>query len=202
MIEVGSTTNGLIFKVPRAEFEARLGNIARYTALPLSPNLPVAALASDFLCMVANRADAIDHSIGDKIVQQALDLVAIAFETVGGGVAQLSSTRAMKLTRLKSVIETRLPDPTLKPAIAAETAGISVRYANALLAQEDTSLERYIMLRRLLRCRQALENPQYLSRSIGEIAYGCGFSDLSHFTRRFKEQFGCAPRDFRVRPQA
>jgi AraC family transcriptional regulator, positive regulator of tynA and feaB len=200
-IEVGSTTNGLIFKVPRAEFEARLGNIARYTALALSPNLPVAALASDFLCMVANRADAIDQSMGDKIVQQALDLVAIAFETVGRDVAQLSSTRAMKLTRLKSVIETRLQDPTLKPAIAAEIAGISVRYANALLAQEDTSLERYIVLRRLLRCRQTLENPRYLSRSIGEIAYGCGFSDLSHFTRRFKEQFGCTPRDFRVRPQ-
>ena len=62
----------------------------------------------------------------------------------------------MKLMRLKSVIETRLEEPTLKPAIAAETAEISVRYANALLAQEDTSLERYIMLRRLLRCRQAL----------------------------------------------
>jgi AraC family transcriptional regulator, positive regulator of tynA and feaB len=118
-IQVGSTTNGLIFKVPRAEFEGRLGNIARYTALPLSPHLPVAALASDFLCMLASRADAIDQSLGDKIVQQALDLVSIAFETVGGGVAQLSSTRAMKLMRLKSVIETRLEEPTLKPAIAA-----------------------------------------------------------------------------------
>ena len=73
--------------MPRAEFESRLGNIARYTALPLSPNLPVAALASDFLSMLASRADTIDQSMGDKIAQQALDLVAIAFETVGGGVA-------------------------------------------------------------------------------------------------------------------
>ena len=198
-IRVGSTTNGLIFKVPRAEFESRLGNIARYTALPLSPNLPVAALASDFLSMLASRADTIDQSMGDKIAQQALDLVAIAFETVGGGVAQLSSTRAMTLTRLKSVIETRLHDPVLKPATAAEAAGISVRYANALLARENSSLERYIMLRRLFRCRQALETPQRFSRTIGEIAYGCGFSDLSHFTRRFKGQFGCTPSEMRSR---
>ena len=149
--------------------------------------------------MLANRADAIDQSMGAQIVQQALDLVALAFESVGGGVAQLSSTRTTNLTRLKSVIETRLHDPALKPAIAAAAAGISVRYANALLAQEDSSLERFITLRRLLLCREALESPQHLSRTIGEIAYGYGFSDLSHFTRRFKDQFGCTPSEIRPR---
>ena len=198
-VKVASTTNGLIFKVPRVEFEARLGNLARYTALPLSPSLPIAALASNFLGTLANRADEVDQSMGAQIVQQALDLVALAFESVGGGVAQLSSTRTTNLARLKSVIETRLHDPALKPAIAAAAAGISVRYANALLAQEDSSLERFITLRRLLLCREALESPQHLSRTIGEIAYGYGFSDLSHFTRRFKDQFGCTPSEIRPR---
>jgi AraC family transcriptional regulator, positive regulator of tynA and feaB len=202
-VRVASTTNGLIFKVPRSELEARLGNIASYTALPLSPGQPVAALASDFLAMLAGRADAIDQSMGTKLVQHALDLVALAFEArIGGNVAQLSSTRSTTLLRLKSIIEARLSDPWLKPDMVAEAAGISIRYANALLAHEGTSLERFIMLRRLLRCRQTLESPAHLSLTVGEVAYGCGFSDLSHFTRRFRRQFGCSPGEIRPRPES
>ena len=195
-LRVVTRTDGLIFKVPRSEFEARLGNIASYTAVPLSPRQPVAAIASDFLMMLAGRADAIDQSMGTNLVRHALDLVALAFETAGGS-AQLSSTRTTTLIRLKSIIETRLHDPTLKPANVAEAAGISVRYANELLAEEDSSLERFIILRRLHRSRQALESPAHLSRTVSEIAYACGFSDLSHFTRRFKAEFGRSPAEFR-----
>ena len=198
-VRVASTANGLIFKVPRSEFEARLGNIASYTALTLSPKQPVPALASDFLAMLAARTDAIDQSTGGKLVQQALDLVALAFEKASGEVAQLSSTRATTLMRLKAIIEKRLHDPALKPAVVAAAAGISVRYANALLAHENSSLERFIVLSRLERCRQSLENPSQLSRTISEIAYSCGFSDMSHFARRFKAQFGCSPSE--VRPE-
>ena len=134
--------------------------------------------------------------MGAKLVRHALDLVALAFGTAGGSV-QLSSTRTTTLIRLKSIIETLLHDPTLKPANVAEAAGISVRYANALLAHEDSSLERFIILRRLHRSRQALESPAHLSRTVSEIAYACGFSDLSHFARRFKAEFGRSPAEFR-----
>ena len=147
--------------------------------------------------MVAERADAIDESMAPKLVQQALDLVALAFETGSGAVAQLSSTRTTTLLRLKSIIEARLSDPSLKPAMVAEATGISVRYTNALLAHEGTSLERFIMLRRLQHCRLALEDPMQLTRTVGDIAYSCGFADLSHFTRRYKAQFGCSPGESR-----
>ena len=66
--------------------------------------------------MLETRADAMDASIGAKVARQALDLVALAFETGVGGAAQLSSTRTTKLLRLKSIIEERLHDPELKPA--------------------------------------------------------------------------------------
>ena len=76
--------------------------------------------------------------------------------------------------------------------MAAET-GISVRYANTLLSAEGSSLERYILNRRLERCRRALEDPRHAHRTIGEIAFAWGFSDLSHFARRFKAKFGVSP---------
>lgn len=196
-LNLGADGRSLVFKVPRWELQARLGEIASYTASLVPRGQPVTALASDFLAMLAVRADAIDQSMGAKVAQQALDLVALAFEVRGGGVAQLSSTRTTTLLRLKSIIEARLHDPELKPAIVAAATGISIRYANALLAHEGTSLERYIMFRRLQHCRQALEDPAQLSRTVGDIAYSYGFSDLSHFTRRYKAQFGRSPGESR-----
>ena len=125
-----------------------------------------------------------------------LDLIALALNA-GDGTPVLSSPRASALLRLKMVIDTRLSDPSLKPAEAAAAAGISVRYANELLAQDNYSLERYILRRRLERCRRALEDPMQVHRMIGEIAFGWGFSDHSHFTRRFRAEFGMTPGDCR-----
>jgi AraC-like DNA-binding protein len=94
-------------------------------------------------------------------------------------------------------VERLLIEPGLKPERIAAEAGISVRYANALLAAEDTSIERYMNDRRLERCRNALEDVGQSHRSIGEIAFKWGFSELSHFGRRFKARYGCTPTDFR-----
>lgn len=99
--------------------------------------------------------------------------------------------------RLKAGIERSLADPVLKPQAAAELAGISVRYANELLASEGASLERLIQTRRLERCAEALSDPRQASRSISDIALGWGFSDHSHFGRRFRARFGLSPRDYR-----
>ena len=54
----------------------------------------------------------------------------------------------------------------------AAAAGTSVRYTNSVLAEEVTSITRYIQERRLVRCRRALEDPQQAHRSLREIAYG------------------------------
>jgi AraC family transcriptional regulator, positive regulator of tynA and feaB len=195
-LEVGAASS-LVLKVPRVEMEARLGDLAAFTALLLPRGQATSALASDFLSMAVKRADDLDPSVGVSIAQQVLDLVAIAFGARVGTAAKLSTPRLATLTRLKSVIETRVCNPELKLTDIAAAAGISVRYANALLAQENTSLERFIMLRRLQRCRQALEDPSQLGRTVGDIAYSCGFADLSHFSRRYKAQFGCSPGESR-----
>ena len=53
------------------------------------------------------------------------------------------------------------------------------------------------MSRRLARCRRALEDPSQAHRTVSEIAYGWGFSDMTHFGRKFKAAYGLLPRDYR-----
>jgi AraC-like DNA-binding protein len=202
-LDVQAGIETLVVKVPRRVLQARLGVLSALTARPVSCTRPEVGLASGFLAMLAERAHALDEAAGAKVAQQALDLVALAFEVeLPAGRTMLSSSRNTTLLRLKAIIESRLADSALKPKEAAAAAGISVRYANALLAQEGMSLERFIVQRRLQHCKHALEDQAQALRPVSDIAYACGFSDVSHFTRRFKQQFGCSPTEARARALA
>jgi AraC family transcriptional activator of tynA and feaB len=111
------------------------------------------------------------------------------------GQVKLGSASALTLIRLRSAVEQALPNRDLTCQDVAAVAGISLRYANTLLAKEGTSLERLIKQRRLERCRKALAETS--GRPISDIAYSWGFSDVSHFSKAFKCAFGVSPRDYR-----
>ncbi len=188
----------LAVKLPRRVLQARLGDLTGMTARTISCRHPAAALATGFLTMLPEHIDALDGQIAAKIADQAVDLLALSFAAYAGvGQVALSSRREVARLRLKATIEGALYDHTLKPANAAAAAGISVRYANALLAEEGTSLERFIVSRRLQHCHKALVDPAQARRKVSDIAYAYGFSDLSHFTRRFKAEFGYLPSECR-----
>ncbi len=51
---------------------------------------------------------------------------------------------------------------------------------------------------RLEKCRAALVDPAQTSRRVSDIAYAWGYTDLAHFSHRFKERFGVSPRDYRA----
>lgn len=196
--EIRPDTSSICLRIPRHELEARLGDISRFTARAVSGDKPIASLASGFIDLIARQSSSIDDSAATKVMQQAIDLLALAIKSeMAEGPLTVASPRAVTLLRLKAVIEEKLRDPALKPATAAAAAGISVRYANALLAEEGTSLERHIMNRRLENCRRDLMAPAHATRMVSDVAYGWGFSDLSHFTRRFKARFGRPPGQIR-----
>ncbi len=197
-VEFLELSTSIFVNVPRAALQARMGGAA--LSGPVSTKTPIAGLAAEFLTQLAARASMLDKTVRQRVSEQALDLIALALSSANGTPA-LSSPRANALFRLKMTIEARLSDPNLKPASAAAAAGIGVRYANGLLAEENSSLERYIVHRRLERCRSALGDPLQDHRMVGEIAFSWGFSDHSHFTRRFRATFGMPPGDYRRQQQ-
>ena len=117
--------------------------------------------------------------------------------TPSGG--RLLHAAPQALMKLRAAVEARLSDAALDSASVAAAAGISVRYANAALAEEGTSIMRLIQARRLARCRSALEDPSQTHRTISEIAYGWGFSDMTHFGRKFRAAYGLLPSECRHR---
>jgi len=193
----------IAIKIPHRSLKARLASSSQLTARALRRRDGVCALASDFIRLIPEHIDALQPLAKLQISEHVLDLAALALATqTGADTPAVSSGRAVALLRLRMAIESRLTDPALNPSTAAAAAGISVRYANDLLSRQGSSLGRFIVSRRLERCRSALEDPQQSHRTISEIVYAWGFSDVSHFNRRFKAAFGCSPRDYRCQQQS
>lgn len=99
--------------------------------------------------------------------------------------------------RINHYVESRLRDSSLTLDQIAKDLQCTKRYLHMAFAAEERSLNEYIWDRRLERCRDDLENPMRRARSITETAMSWGFSNLSHFSRAFRDRFGVTPRQMR-----
>jgi AraC-like DNA-binding protein len=195
-----SNSKLLVLKAPRSALEARVGHMRHVTARPIRPLAGDCALASAFLGTLPQHAAGLSAAGGAFVKHQALDLIAVSLaRTLQRQRPRVSSARGLARLNLHAAIDARLSDQALDGETVAAVAGISVRYANSVLAQDGTSLTRLIQTKRLERCRIALEDEAQAHRMISEIAYAWGFSDMTHFGRRFRARFGLLPSDCRRR---
>ena len=193
----------LVLKLPRQPFEARAGQLRELIAVPIKASNPQTNWTSAFVGMLPELAKSMT-CLEEKIARdQTLDLIALSLLSARAPSSRgVSSARSIALLSVRATIESRLSDPTLDCENVAAAAGISVRYANSLLAQQDSSITRHIRTRRLARCQMAFADPRQSHRSISDIAYGWGFIDMTHFGRCFKDEYGLSPRDYRKSQKA
>jgi AraC-like DNA-binding protein len=189
----------LVVKAPRRELEARLGRTRDMVGRLIEPNTARDGLTSSVTALLpslAKETSSVDETI---ISSGVLDFVAVSLaKAVEGARPRVSSAKALVLLKIRAATEARLTDPQLDPQAIADSVGVSVRYANQVLAEQGTSLARLVLTRRLARCRTALEDPTQAHRTLSEIAYGWGFCDLTHFGRRFKQAYGILPSEARA----
>jgi AraC family transcriptional activator of tynA and feaB len=188
----------LVLKSRRRPLEARIGETRELTVRRFRQSGAANQLTSAFLAMLPAYSEGMDLPAEEIVADQVLDLVAVSLaNTMQGEKARVSSARSLIIMKLRAAIEARLTDPTLDIKTVAAAAGVSVRYANAVLAEQNSSIMRLVMTRRLTHCRRALEDPSQAPRTVSEIAYGWGFSDMTHFGRKFRAAYGLLPTDYR-----
>ena len=186
----------LLIKAPRRELRARIGGSRALIGHRVTAERADDDLALSVVTKLPTLAGRITSVMEEMVSNHVLDLVGLSIaRTTGSMSIRLSNPKALLLGQIRSAVEARLIDPDLDGQKVADIVGISVRYANALLAEQDTSLHRLILSRRLSRCRAAFEDPNQMYRTIAEIAQGWGFSDMTHFGRCFKAAYGVSPRE-------
>jgi len=193
----GELSKMIYLSIPRAVLRDRVAGIDRCTALLIPGTKGIGFVAANFLHSSATHADQLQDHEFSTLSDHALDLLTLAITSVRPGDINLSRSRLGSLNSIKTVVEQNLRNAELDASLISRYAGLSTRYINGLFAEEATSLMRYVWTRRLENCGKDLLNPVFVDHRISDIAFRWGFNDAAHFSRAFKQQFGCSPREFR-----
>ena len=130
------------------------------------------------------------------ILRATVELTAAAFKPEREAMRGSAFRRAL-LSRVQEYIVANLGDPELGPQTVAAAFRFSPRYLHRLFAEFDMTVSEWIRRRRLMRARIDLESEGMDALSITQIAMKNGFSDSSHFSRTFRNEFGISPRGWR-----
>jgi AraC-like DNA-binding protein len=124
--------------------------------------------------------------------EQLYDVIALSLNP-----RAYNSHRTGLLELLRRHLDMNCADPTLNPEKVAEKFGISASYLYRLFASSDTSFAEYLLEQRLLQASRMLGDMLSRDNTILDIALCCGFRDVNHFGRRFRERFDCTPGGYR-----
>ncbi|MEM8941454.1 MAG: helix-turn-helix domain-containing protein [Pseudomonadota bacterium] len=193
-IDVNEYLDALWIRVPRHRLEGRMQSAVEILAQRVDGRSGVGHLASSLITAALREAGGLTSSESLRISNALLDLLSLSLEVSTGH----TDRRPLHILRkVQNYIDANISDPDLCRRSIALRHGISERYLSRLFEKEGLSVAKWIRLRRLEQSRLQLESPDQQSRGIGEIAFACGFSDVSSFNRAFKRHFGATPSSLR-----
>ncbi|WP_326535323.1 helix-turn-helix domain-containing protein [Pseudorhodoferax sp.] len=129
---------------------------------------------------------------GELIMQ----LVRLSLLEMAGQATAVTQKQALR-DRIRDHVASHLRDPQLSIDHIALVLNCSKRHLHNAFADGDQTLASYIQQRRLQACIQELRHNGAAPRPITEIALSWGFSNMSHFSRVFREHTGMSPSEFR-----
>ena len=136
------------------------------------------------------------HTIATHV--QDLAVLAIGASDEAGAVARRRGLGAARLAVVQALIQASLADLDLTLSRVAKHSGISPHYVRKLFAAQGTGFSKYVLEQRLARACRMLASPAFAHLRISDIAYNCGFGDLSYFNRAFRRRHGMTPSEVRA----
>ncbi|MFK4384038.1 AraC family transcriptional regulator [Bradyrhizobium sp. USDA 223] len=184
--------------VPRALLAERLPNFEDLAVKPLAASPALRHLERYLAIVIDSDIDA-DLVLKENISTHLIDLVALVLGARGDS-AELATRRGLRAARLQDVIADirgRFADPSFSPSELARHLGLSPRYVQELLQETGSSFTERVTELRLQKARKMLLDSRYNRSKISDIAYACGFNEVSYFNRCFRRRFGTSPRHYR-----
>lgn len=186
-------------RMSRARLATLLPHAESLLMRPVPISQPAFALLRGYLQLLRQNVAECSPEMLIAAADHICDLVALTVGTTRDATA-FAAGRGLRAARFAAVREwacERLREPSISVEGAAQAHGISTRYIQQLFAEHDTSFSKFVLAKRLALARRDLADPAQRHFSISDIAFECGFGDLSHFNRSFRAAFGMTPTDAR-----
>jgi AraC-like DNA-binding protein len=174
--------------LPAAAIQSAAGNLATSSLYEL--------FQTHVLQLYRFLKEDIPASAAESLGSATLELARAVIATVGqGDLARNDVANEALVTRIEAYVQQHLADPALSPESIAHAHHISVRQLYKLWSERDLGLAEWIMRGRLEGARHDIAKSG--SPGIAAVARQWGFTDPTHFGRRFRAAYGISPREWR-----
>ena len=187
----------LVLMLPKPRIVERVPDFERLIEAPLDVGCEPFRLLQSFLNLPNAGIELNVPALARLNADYVVDLVVMALSGRADD-AEALRRRTLPETRYRVIlgeIERGLGDPQLSGKAVAARVGITERYLQQLMESHGETFSHFVLRQRLDKAAAILVAKRNLR--ISEIAFLCGFSDLSYFNRSFKRRFGENPRAYR-----
>lgn len=187
----------ILISIPRNILDQRVHNVGNLTATKIPSSSGIGAITSSFIQSTVKQLGQLDEAQFLEMSDPVLDLFTLSLNQLSSGSVNLSRHRNLTLTRVKQFVSQHCENSQLNPEAVSVGVGLSIRYINNLFNAEQTSLMRYLTQQRLALAHRRLSSRLFEHQSVTEIAMQCGFNNMAHFSRIFKNSYSMSPRQYR-----
>jgi len=158
---------------------------------------PALALLIDYLDALERRVGELATPLRELAQSHLCDLVELVLAAPVG--AEMSHTRpdTARLEAIKRDIAGGMAQRDLNIEAVAARHKIGVRSLQRLFAREQSTFNEHLLELRLNAVHHMLRDVRHAARSISELAFDCGFGDMSHFNHAFRRRFDASPTQVR-----
>jgi len=103
-----------------------------------------------------------------------------------------------RMEDITAYIALHFSNPDITLATVAQACGISPRYLCYLFKTKGISFSDLLWGERIKKAREWLVGLDAKQYPISEVAFMAGFKTAAHFSRLFRNHYGCSPRAFRI----
>jgi len=188
----------LVLGIPNMTLRRQVGCPECLAAIPMPGSRGASGLLSQLLRKYwSEYHQGLDEQTSSRVAVAILDLIGAAYADLPQALADRSSLGTAHRIRIINYIEAHLNDPDLTPTRIAEACKMTTRYLHHLFSDQDETVARYILRRRLEACSRALQSGAQRGRTVTAIAFDYGFNSPTHFGRVFRAKFNATPREYR-----
>lgn len=186
----------VVVHIPRLLLTSRLPSrlVRGNTAQAVSGSAGAGALVSTLVQAVAEDHSQLSVVTATAMSTSAVDMLVAAITDGQDRTTDTESAHARDLHRAQQAIAAQLHDPDFSVVDVAAELGMSVRYLQKLFSEAGTTPRAWLYLARLERARTMLLTTD---ATLTEVSCAVGFSDVSHFSRSFRQRFAASPGEYR-----
>jgi AraC-like DNA-binding protein len=158
---------------------------------------PMRSIVFDFVASLYAQADRLSPSAANMLANNMAELMFAMVCEEPLRISTSTSLRTAMFDRASRIIASRVHDPELHPNAVARQLGVSTRVLQRIFQQHGATVAQRITTSRIDKSSTMLVDERMRKWTITQIAFACGFRDLTTFERSFSALKGMTPTAWR-----